>query len=172
MSRTRDQAGLLLARRFLAELKGINHQMTLTEAIILIDVATAESGFETSGLQPAVGMPMHTIHQQHFSGKSRQQMSRALKTMETGFDPRGHGDGVQLIEVFTPVDAKDKRTKAVRLKPAAREHLNSALRKAFPSIYKDAVHGQQHDRERQDQPDDPASHSCGEKNQAAEGPNT
>lgn len=140
MTKTRDQAAFLKAKRFLIELKGINHQMTLTEAIILLDVASHESGEPPQSGQPRVGMPMQMIRQQHFPDSSRQYVSRVMRTLETGIDARGGGDGVELVEFFNPQEATDKRAKAVRLKPAAREHLRSALRKAFPNIYEGMPH--------------------------------
>lgn len=134
MSRTEDQAALSRALRFLEDLKTINPQMTLTEAIILLDVARYESGALTPDGQPTVGLSMQMIHRKHFPHKTRQAVSRAVSILETGFDPRGNGDGVQLLEVFQPPDAEDRRMKSVRLKAVARGHVLSAVRKVLPLI--------------------------------------
>jgi hypothetical protein len=132
MSRTLDQAALQRAHRFLSELKTINPQMTLTEAIVLLDVAAHETGNPLADGQPPRGMSMQMIQQKHFPNSTRQHLSRAMRTLETGFDARGNGDGIQLVELFTPDGATDRRTKAVRLKPVMRGHLLQAVRNVFP----------------------------------------
>lgn len=136
---------MLAARRVLQSFREIDSKLSLTEALILLDVALGEGPADMATKVPEFGSTVTLLATRY--AIPQPTMTRTIGVLAKGVDAKGNGKGPQLIEQFKSEVSKDRRTTQLRLTPFGRMELTQSIRKAVPHLNKEGINAEPEGRQ-------------------------